>query len=139
MTRKIAALFLIGASVVLALSSTGRAVTIDLVPVGNPGNAPDTRYNGISVGSVVNYYQIGKYEVTAGQYTEFLNAVAKDDPLGLYHPGMADPSTFEVWGCNIQRSGSSGSYVYSVAPDWANRPVNYVSLWDAARFTNWLS
>ena len=49
---------------------------------------------------------------------------------------MADPAA--VYGCNIQRSGSSGSYTYSVAPDWAHRPVNYVSFWDAARFVNWL-
>ena len=35
-------------------------------------------------------------------------------------------------------SGSSGSYSYSVAADWADRPVNYVSWGDAARFTNWL-
>ena len=24
------------------------------------------------------------------------------------------------------------------AADWANRPVNYVNFWDAARFANWL-
>ena len=35
-------------------------------------------------------YQIGKYEVTAGQYTEFLNAVAKADPNGLYNTTMGD-------------------------------------------------
>ena len=59
--------------------------SLQFVTVGNPGNAPDTRYNGISVGSVDHVYQIGKYEVTAGQYTEFLNAVAKADPNGLYN------------------------------------------------------
>jgi formylglycine-generating enzyme required for sulfatase activity len=135
MTRNIAALFLICASFFLVLSSTGRAVTIDLVPVGNPGNAPDTRYNGISVGSVDNYYQIGKYEVTAGQYTEFLNAVAKADPNGLYNPAMGNPAGL---GANIQRTGSSPNFSYTVAADWANRPVNDVSFWDAARFANWL-
>ena len=31
-----------------------------------------------------------------------------------------------------------GKYAYSVAEDWANRPVNYVSWGDAARFANWL-
>ena len=41
-------------------------------------------------------------------------------------------------GANIQRTGSSPNYSYSVAADWANRPVNYVSFWDAARFANWL-
>ncbi len=45
----------------------------------------------MSVGEVDHNYAIGKYEVTAGQYTEFLNAVAKDDPNNLYNPMMADP------------------------------------------------
>jgi formylglycine-generating enzyme required for sulfatase activity len=115
-----------------------------MVLVSNPGNAPDSRYYGISVGSVANAYQIGKYEVTAGQYTEFLNAVAKDDPNGLYNTEMGDPSGSPgpplsgSLGANIQRSGSSPNYSYSVAADWANRPVNWVSFWDAARFANWL-
>jgi formylglycine-generating enzyme len=100
------------------------------------GYAADTRYNSISVGSVGYLYQIGKYEVTAGQYTEFLNAVAKADPNELYNPLMGDTSGNR--GANIQRSGSSPNYSYSVASDWADRPVNYVSFWDAARFANWL-
>jgi formylglycine-generating enzyme required for sulfatase activity len=41
-------------------------------------------------------------------------------------------------GCNIVRTGSPGSYSYSVAGDWPERPVNYVSWGDAARFCNWL-
>jgi hypothetical protein len=41
-------------------------------------------------------------------------------------------------GCKIARTGAPGSYTYSVAPDWANRPVNFVSWGDAARFANWL-
>ena len=109
-------------------TTTSHAVTIAMVPVGNPGNAPDTRYGGW--GSVGYSYQIGKYEVTAGQYTEFLNAVAKADPNGLYKTGPAS--------ANIVRSGSSPNFSYSVASDWANRPVNYVSFWDATRFANWL-
>jgi formylglycine-generating enzyme required for sulfatase activity len=115
------------------LCSSVQAVTIDLVPVGNLGNAPDTRYNSISVGSVATAYRIGKYEVTAGQYTEFLNAVAKADPNGLYNTSMSDPS-----GAQIVQTGISPNYSYSVAADWADRPVNYVSFWDAARFANWL-
>jgi formylglycine-generating enzyme required for sulfatase activity len=79
-------------------------------------------------------YNVGKYEVTAGQYTEFLNTVAETDTYGLYSTNMWS-STF---GCKIQRSGSSGSYTYNVDPDWADRPVNYVSWGDAARFANWL-
>ena len=78
----------IASLVLLALfSATASAtVNIDMVTVGNPGNAPDTRYRlRTGFGSVDYVYQIGKYEVTAGQYTEFLNAVAKADPNGLYN------------------------------------------------------
>lgn len=85
-------------------------------------------------GSVSYEYNIGKYEVTAGQYTEFLNAVAKTDTYGLYNSSMWS----DIYGCKIQQGGSSGNYTYSVANDYANRPVNYVSWGNAARFANWL-
>ena len=101
------------------------------VPVGNLGNAPDdTGY-----GAVAYTFNMGKFEVTAGQYTAFLNAAAKTDTYGLYSTSMWS----DAYGCKIQRSGTSGSYSYSVASDWANRPVNYVSWGDAARFANWLT
>lgn len=112
------------------------AVTIPTVPIGNPGNEADTRYDATGFGSVGYNYRIGKDEVTAGQYTEFLVAVADTDAYGLYSPHMGEP--VNNLGANIQRSGSSGTYSYSVAPDWANRPVNHVNLWDAMRFANWL-
>ena len=107
---------------------------IETVTVGNPGNAPDTRYETPGYGCVNYTYNIAKYEVTAGQYTVFLNAVAATDTYGLYNINMWSSS----YGCKIERGGSPGSYTYSVAPDWANRPVNYVSWGDAARFCNWL-
>src|SRR2546426_11997382 len=40
------------------------AVTIDTVPIGNPGNAADTRYDPAGFSSVASAYHIGKYEVT---------------------------------------------------------------------------
>ena len=109
-------------------------IVIETVTVGNPGNAPDTRYETPGYGCVNYTYNIAKYEVTAGQYTVFLNAVAATDTYGLYNINMWSSS----YGCKIERSGSSGSYTYSVAGDWADRPVNYVSWGDAARFANWL-
>jgi formylglycine-generating enzyme required for sulfatase activity len=99
--------------------------------VGNPGNAADdTGY-----GAVAYCFNMGTFEVTAGQYTEFLNKVAATDTYGLFTTNMWSGT----YGCMIQRSGSSGSYTYSVASEWANRPVNYVSWGDAARFVNWLT
>ena len=119
------------------LPSAKAVVVIDTVPVGNPGNANDTHGDGY--GGVAYTYNIGKYEVTAGQYTEFLNAAAVTDTYGLYSLSMADttPGTYGS-GCNIVRSGVSGSYTYSVAANWANRPVNSITWDDAARFANWM-
>jgi len=105
------------------------------VTVGNPGNAPDTRYDANGFGAVSYTYKMGKFEVTAGQYTGFLNAVGKTDTYGLYDTSMWSSS----YGCEIQQSGSPGSYTYSVDPNWANRAVNCVSWGDAARFCNWLT
>jgi formylglycine-generating enzyme required for sulfatase activity len=100
--------------------------SLETVPVGNPGNAADTEVMSdgtTGYGSVDCTYNIGKYEVTAGQYTEFLNAVAATDTYGLCQTSMWVSGS----GCRIQRSGTSGSYTYRVASDYANRPVNDVS------------
>jgi formylglycine-generating enzyme required for sulfatase activity len=108
------------------ITSTSASVTIDWVTVGNAGNAADTT----GYGAVSYAYQIGKYEVTNAQYGAFLNAAAKTDSYGLYNSSM---SSF-----GITRSGSSGSYTYSVTTALANRPVVYVSWFDAARMANWM-
>jgi hypothetical protein len=60
--------------------------------------------------------------------------VAAADTYGLYSTDMSSSDR----GCKIQRSGSDGSYTYSVASARANRPVNFVSWGDSARFANWL-
>jgi sulfatase modifying factor 1 len=134
-------LIILAAVLVLLIAST-QAVTIDWVTVGNPGNEVDTRYSDFNhrdgFGEVDYTYRIGKYEVTAGQYTEFLNAVAADDIFGLYNPMMDYDANPLRLGANIKRTGSAPNFSYSIAPDWANRPVNYVNIWDAARFANWL-
>jgi formylglycine-generating enzyme required for sulfatase activity len=132
----------LGLAAMLLGAGTVQAVDIQTVPVGNPGNVGELSGRGAVggygpdciCGAVEYEYNIGKYQVTAGQYTEFLNAVAATDSYGLYSSDM----WLSNHGCKIQRSGSSGSYTYSVAADWANRPVNYVSWGDAARFANWL-
>jgi len=122
------------------------ATTMDMpfMSVGNLGNL-DGPYDG-GFGAVDYAYDMGKFEVTAGQYTEFLNAVAADDTYALYRERMSDPvfdpehpDDLPHGGCNIQRAGGAGSYTYSVAADWADRPVNYVSWGDVTRFANWLT
>ena len=137
--------FSIGVAALLAsLAVPARAVTIDMVTVGNAGNANDPATGNLYGG--VNYsYQIGRYDVTIGQYTDFLNAVAATDTYGLYSDGMA--IALNVAG--IAQSGSSGSYTYSViaasgsAPNGgvsaANRPITYMSWWRSARFSNWMA
>ncbi|HET6457228.1 MAG TPA: SUMF1/EgtB/PvdO family nonheme iron enzyme, partial [Armatimonadota bacterium] len=133
---------LAAAIALLCLGSIAQAnITVDTVPVGDPGNAGELSGGGAGgygpdriCGSVAYNYNIGKYEVTAGQYADFLNKVAVTDTYGLYNTSMWSSS----YGCKIQQSGSPGTYTYSVASDWANRPVNYVSYWDSCRFANWL-
>jgi formylglycine-generating enzyme required for sulfatase activity len=109
-------------------------VQYGLVTVGNPGNSPDTT----GFGAVSYTYQIGKYDVTIAQYAAFLNAVAKADPNGLYNNNMA----IDLNIAGISRSGVSGSYVYSVmnnGGDSSNKPIAYVSWFNAARFANWMA
>jgi len=126
--------------VVVGLGSVAMAVEIETVLVGNPGNADNVYHDGY--GGVDYEYRIGRYEVTAGQYIEFLNAVGKTDPYGLYNVHMDT----EAMACQITRHGSSGSYMYDFSgrpsgteADWVNRPVNRVSWGSAARFANWLT
>ncbi len=130
-------------AVISTLVSTLQAqplVKIETVLVGDAGNAPYTngRY------SVPYEYRIGKYEVTISQYAAFLNSAASSDPHGLYTPSMETDS----YVAGIVRSGSDGSYTYSVtgprgikpagATSAGNRPIAYISWFDAARFCNWL-
>jgi len=133
--------WLVAGAAVCAAGTSTLPVNIQTVTVGNPGNTGEL--SGVGAGGhgpdrvcgAVDYtFCIGKYEVTAGQYCAFLNAVAATDTYSLYSTYMWS----ERWGCKIERSGAAGSYVYSVASDWANRPVNNVSWSDAARFSNWL-
>ncbi len=118
-------------SAVLGTAPAGAQVTIDWVTVGNAGNAADS-FSGF--GSVAYPYRIGATEVTNEQYAAFLNAVAASDPNGLYNPSMGgDPRA------GITRSGSNGFYTYSVRANMGNKPVNFVSWYNAVRFCNWMT
>jgi sulfatase modifying factor 1 len=126
--------FAVGVMALLgSLAVPAHAVTIDMVTVGNPGNANDPATGNI-YGGVAYDYQIGRYDVTIGQYTEFLNAVAATDTYSLYNSSMGSHGNI----MGIQQIGLSGNYTYSVIGS-ANRPMTYVSWFDAARFANWMT
>ncbi len=97
------------AVVVLAGGSGAWAVDIEKVTVGDPGNADDTEGSGH--GRVAYVYSIGKYEVTAGQYRDFLNAVdpAGSNPYGLYNIYM----NLDPYGCQITWNAASSTYDFS--------------------------
>jgi len=153
MTSKTTRLLFSAALLVSAVTVRGGTISVfnmppgetslQLVTVGDPGNVadPDTGY-----GAVSYVYQMDKYDVTIGQYTAFLNSVATtSDPYGLYNANMAlatHPTTDSFSTLGIARSGSSGSYTYSVAGSYsqaANCPIFNVTWGDAARFVNWLA
>src|SRR5262245_45944756 len=81
------------------------AVTINVVSVGDPGNANDPA-TGNKYGGVGYNYKIGLGEVTISQYAAFLNAVAAIDSYGLYNQFMALENTIR----GIDQFGFSGAY-----------------------------
>jgi formylglycine-generating enzyme len=119
----------------LGASVASAQVSIEFRTVGNAGNAGDPG-NPVAgpLGAVAYEYRIGTFEVTNEQYAAFLNAVAASDPRGLYNTSMGtDPRG------GITRSGTSGSFTYTVRPNMGNKPVNFVSSFDAIRMANWLT
>jgi len=117
--------------VCLPFGFIANAGVIEWVTVGDPGNAADTDPAGY--GAVATSFQIMKYEFTNQLYAEFLNSRAKTDTYSLYNTNMGSNARG-----GISRSGSSGTYSYSVKTNMGDKPVNYVSWFDAARVSNWL-
>ena len=128
----------------LAVPVLAAPITIDMVTVGNPGNANDT---GGTFNGAVNYaYQIGKYDVTIGQYAAFLNAADPNgtNPNGIYNSAME--TDLRIAGISYTSGASAGSKYSVIGPSGtaygqtgANRPITYVSWFDAARFANWMT
>jgi formylglycine-generating enzyme required for sulfatase activity len=107
-------------------------VTLDWVTVGDPGNTADTT----TYGAVADAFQIMKYEWTNSQYVDFLNAVdaSGTNPNSVYNTNMGS----DVRGGISFTSGASPGSKYAAKTDMGDKPVNYVSWWDAARVANWL-
>jgi|GEM_PF-756610 len=108
-------------------------VSLDWVTVGDAGNAADTSPSGY--GAVIDPYRIMKFEWTNSQYVAFLNAV---DPQGtnpnlIYSSSMGSDSLG-----GITNTGSVDGSRYAVKPNMGDKPVNFVTWFDAARAANWL-
>lgn len=119
------------------LACPALAVDMDMVRVTNPGNLSDTRHETPGFGAVDYEFAIGKYEITNGQYRDFLNHKATvNDPHGLYN--------VELVGWGIDRIGAgtdADPWVYFPTDgkaDFDELPVAFVGVWDSARFANWL-
>jgi len=120
------------ASLLGSLAVPARAVTIDWVTVGDPGNtADDTTYGAVAIS-----FQIMKYEWTNSQYTDFLNSVdpSGTNPNRVYNTFMGSNAR---GGISFTSGAASGSK-YAVKTNMSDKPVTFVSWFDAARVSNWL-
>lgn len=116
------------------LTQPASAVVIDWVTIGDPGNACEPQSQGC-FGAVSSVYRISRTEITNTQYADFLNAVAAEDPNGLYNPLMGSLAAEG----GITRGGIAGAYTYSLIPGREEMPVIHASFYDALRFANWLN
>ena len=98
-----------------------QGIDIDFVTIGNPGNPGDTRTDypnsaaPYDCGAVDYEYQIGKYEVTNGQWDAFISAAGA--PTG----------------------NPSNAYDESAYWTGTDVPTNNVSWYEAAQFCNYLT
>ena len=120
------------AVVACLLAVPALAEPIQWVTVGDPGNAADTSGAPNPAGAVATSYQIMKYEFTNQQYTDFLTSVAATDTYALYNADMGSNAKG-----GITQGGASGSYTYATITNMGDKPVNFVSWFDAARVSNW--
>ena len=116
-------LVLLGVSIIAApcAAEIVQGINIDFVTIGNPGNPGDTRTDypdsaePYGCGAVGHEYQLGKYEITNGQWDAFVSLAGA--PTG----------------------NPSAAYDGSVYWTGDNIPTNSVSWYEAAQFCNYLT
>jgi sulfatase modifying factor 1 len=124
--------FIFGMAALLgSLAVPAHAIAIDWVTVGDPGNTADTT----GYGAVADEFQIMKFEFTNQQYTDFLNSVdpSGTNPNSVYNANMGSDARG-----GITNTGTTNGSRYAVKMNMGDKPVNYVSWFDAARVSNWL-
>ena len=102
---------------------------LELLKIDDGGNPANTD----GYGAVADPYWMGSFEVTNQQYSDFLNAVAGTDPNNLYDLRMGNDARG-----GITRFGNTGDYTYAPRDKMADKPVNFVTFWNACRYCNWL-
>ncbi len=95
----------------IASAVTVQGIDLDFVTIGNAGNAADST----GYGAVDYEYQIGKYEITNGQWNQFVSVAGA--PTG--NPSIAYDESGYWTGTNV--------------------PTNEVSWYEAAQFCNYLT
>jgi len=145
LSLKTLSVVLIALACLLAVPAGAAQITYQMVTVGNPGNANDPA-TGSFYGSVDYSYQIGKYNVTIAQYTAFLNAADPDgtNPNGIYKGQMGTDRnnagiSFDDGALSGFKYAAIGPFGSSNGQSTGNRPISYVSWYDAARFANWMT
>ena len=139
-----------------APSGGGAVITVTTAKVGAPGNpsvgvvpftdavyrscadAPASSSGCLTVGAVRNPYEIGKLEVTVGQWVAFLNTA---DPAGRDRRGLYDETesgtAWPKYGQIDFAAGARRGRHYTVAfPQWQDKPYGFANFLRAARFVN---
>jgi len=120
-----------------ATTPGSEVLPVAMTPVGNAGNTADPA---TGYGAVSYDYHMSQTEVTNTQYATFLNSVDPDgtNTYALYNSNMSESSPVIRGGIDFT-SGAAAGTKYQAKALFANKPVNYISFYDAARFTNWLT
>ena len=121
------------ATLAVFVSATTYAITVDTVPIGDPGN-PSRGEEG--PGSVAYEFAMGTTEVNNTHWAGFLNTVDPTASNSLALFGGAQQNNVD--GGILRDHGAAEGSKFSTKPGFADKPVIYVTLYDAMRFANWL-
>ncbi|MEV4615269.1 hypothetical protein AB0K43_22175 [Kitasatospora sp. NPDC049258] len=134
----------------------GEVVTVTTARVGAPGNpavavvpftdavyrscadAPAGSTGCLMVGAVAAPYELGRFEVTVGQWVAFLNTADRTgrDPHRLYDRSEGSSAWPKYGSVDFSADAPDGRH-YSVAyPQWADKPYGFADFLKAARFVN---